>query len=80
MCSRKECYNLDAFFGQEGNNVSQIFEEEVRPLIPGMFQGYNATVFAYGATGSGKTYTMQVWFNRSLYNVLHVYDDDNYRH
>ncbi|XP_073052583.1 kinesin-like protein KIN-10B [Primulina eburnea] len=57
--SRIECYKLDALFGQEGNNVSQIFEEEVRPLIPGMFQGYNATVFAYGATGSGKTYTMQ---------------------
>lgn len=23
-----------------------------------MIEGYNATVFAYGATGSGKTYTM----------------------
>ncbi|XP_073135302.1 kinesin-like protein KIN-10B isoform X2 [Henckelia pumila] len=57
--SRNECYKLDGLFGQEGNNVSQIFEEEVRPLIPGIFQGYNATVFAYGATGSGKTYTMQ---------------------
>ncbi|XP_065854225.1 kinesin-like protein KIN-10B [Euphorbia lathyris] len=57
--SRNECYLLDSFFGQDGNNVSQIFEGEVRPLIPGIFQGYNATVFAYGATGSGKTYTMQ---------------------
>ncbi|KAG8376896.1 hypothetical protein BUALT_Bualt09G0111800 [Buddleja alternifolia] len=57
--SRNECYKLDAFFGQDDNNVSRIFEREVRPLIPGVFQGYNATVFAYGATGSGKTYTMQ---------------------
>ncbi|KAL7136456.1 hypothetical protein ABFS83_10G032100 [Erythranthe nasuta] len=57
--SRNECYKLDAFFGQEDNNVSQIFEREVRPLIPGIFQGFNATIFAYGATGSGKTYTMQ---------------------
>ncbi|KAI3474808.1 hypothetical protein Pfo_030067, partial [Paulownia fortunei] len=57
--SRNECYKLDAVFGQEDDNVSQIFEREVRPLIPGIFQGYNATVFAYGATGSGKTYTMQ---------------------
>ncbi|XP_051130448.1 kinesin-like protein KIN-10B [Andrographis paniculata] len=57
--SRKECYKLDAFFGQEDNNLSQIFEKEVAPLIPGLFQGFNATVFAYGATGSGKTYTMQ---------------------
>ncbi|KAL6574720.1 hypothetical protein OROMI_012005 [Orobanche minor] len=57
--SRKECYKLDAVFSQEDDNVSRIFEKEVRPLIPGIFQGYNSTVFAYGATGSGKTYTMQ---------------------
>ncbi|CAK7333867.1 unnamed protein product [Dovyalis caffra] len=57
--SRNECYQLDSFFGQEDNNLSSIFEREVNPLIPGMFRGRNATVFAYGATGSGKTYTMQ---------------------
>ncbi|KAK9290306.1 hypothetical protein L1049_008473 [Liquidambar formosana] len=57
--SRNECYKLDSFFGQEDNNVSQIFHREVSPLIPGIFYGCNATVFAYGATGSGKTYTMQ---------------------
>ncbi|KAK3135375.1 hypothetical protein QOZ80_5BG0418170 [Eleusine coracana subsp. coracana] len=56
--SRSEHYNLDAFFGQE-NSVSEIFDREVSPLIPGMFEGTNATVFAYGATGSGKTFTMQ---------------------
>jgi kinesin family protein 18/19 len=27
-------------------------------LIDGIMQGYNASVFAYGATGAGKTYTM----------------------
>ena len=27
-------------------------------LLNGIIEGYNATVFAYGATGSGKTYTM----------------------
>lgn len=27
-------------------------------LIPGVLRGLNATVFAYGATGSGKTHTM----------------------
>ncbi|GLT92541.1 hypothetical protein SLE2022_103740 [Rubroshorea leprosula] len=57
--SRNECYQLDSFFGQEDDNVSRIFYKEVNPLIPGIFHGCNATVFAYGATGSGKTYTMQ---------------------
>ncbi|PQQ06867.1 kinesin-like protein KLP2 [Prunus yedoensis var. nudiflora] len=57
--SRNECYRLDSFFAQEDNNVGRIFYREVSPLIPGLFHGCNATVFAYGATGSGKTYTMQ---------------------
>ncbi|CAK9323261.1 unnamed protein product [Citrullus colocynthis] len=57
--SRNECYQLDSFFGQENHTVRQIFDKEVNPLIPGLFHGCNATVFAYGATGSGKTYTMQ---------------------
>nr|XP_019706518.2 kinesin-like protein KIN-10C isoform X2 [Elaeis guineensis] len=55
--SRNECYHLDSFFGQE-DRVGQIFQREVSTVIPGIFQGLNATVFAYGATGSGKTYTM----------------------
>lgn len=58
-CSRNECYNLDSFFGQ-GDRVGRIFQREVSTVIPGIFEGLNATVFAYGATGSGKTYTMQV--------------------
>lgn len=36
-----------------------IFNKEVSPLIPDLVSGCNSTVFAYGATGSGKTYTMQ---------------------
>ena len=59
LCSRGEHYKLDAFFGPE-DSISQIFDREVSTVIPGIFEGTNATVFAYGATGSGKTYTMQV--------------------
>ncbi|XP_048439611.1 kinesin-like protein KIN-10B isoform X1 [Pyrus x bretschneideri] len=59
VTSRNECYRLDSFFAQEDNNVGRIFSREVCPLIPGLFLGCNATVFAYGATGSGKTYTIQ---------------------
>ncbi|XVE76365.1 hypothetical protein DITRI_Ditri12bG0166600 [Diplodiscus trichospermus] len=57
--SRNECYRLDSFFDQEDDSVRRIFYREVNSLIPGIFHGFNATVFAYGATGSGKTYTMQ---------------------
>lgn len=27
-------------------------------MVEGVLDGYNATVFAYGATGAGKTHTM----------------------
>ena len=30
----------------------------VAPLIEEVVSGYNCTVFAYGQTGTGKTYTM----------------------
>ncbi|ORY97832.1 P-loop containing nucleoside triphosphate hydrolase protein [Syncephalastrum racemosum] len=38
---------------------SQIFEKDVRPLADRVFQGFDSTIFAYGVTGSGKTYTME---------------------
>ncbi|CAN7113423.1 unnamed protein product [Brassica rapa subsp. narinosa] len=56
---RNECYQLDAFYGNGDENVKQIFDRDVNPLIPDIFRGFNATVLAYGATGSGKTFTMQ---------------------
>ncbi|XP_010452076.1 PREDICTED: kinesin-like protein KIN-10B isoform X2 [Camelina sativa] len=56
---RNESYQLDAFYGGYDDNVKQTLEREVSPLIAGIFHGFNATVLAYGATGSGKTFTMQ---------------------
>lgn len=36
-----------------------IFQNEVVPLIPLLLQGFNTTIFCYGITCSGKTYTIQ---------------------
>ncbi|CAO3639339.1 unnamed protein product [Cunninghamella echinulata] len=36
-----------------------IFIQDVRPLIERVFEGYDSTIFAYGVTGSGKTFTME---------------------
>ena len=49
-----------AFDAVYNNGFSQrdIFLQEVQPLVDCVLQGYNATVFAYGQSGSGKTYTM----------------------
>lgn len=35
-----------------------VYEATTKVLIPNVTVGYNATVFAYGPTGAGKTYTM----------------------
>ncbi|RUS24521.1 P-loop containing nucleoside triphosphate hydrolase protein [Jimgerdemannia flammicorona] len=37
----------------------EIFQNDVRPLVEHVFGGLDATIFAYGVTGSGKTHTMQ---------------------
>lgn len=36
-----------------------VFEYVAAPMVSEVLRGYNATVFAYGQTGAGKTYTMQ---------------------
>jgi hypothetical protein len=34
------------------------FGQKVKPMIDKCLEGYNATLFAYGHTGAGKTYTI----------------------
>ncbi|ESN94380.1 hypothetical protein HELRODRAFT_68699 [Helobdella robusta] len=44
-----------------GSNSSQkdIFEKTFQNLIHSVLEGFNGTIFAYGQTGTGKTFTMQ---------------------
>ena len=39
-------------------NNEDVYNGTVRDLVSGVLYGINTTVFAYGSTGSGKTYTM----------------------
>ncbi|KAI1731911.1 kinesin motor domain-containing protein [Ditylenchus destructor] len=48
---------FDSAFGPTSTHAA-VHERTTRPLIDYFVSGYNATVFAYGPTGSGKTYTM----------------------
>lgn len=36
-----------------------VYDETVRPLVASVLEGYNGCVFAYGQTGTGKTFTME---------------------
>lgn len=38
---------------------NDLYDYSCKPLIDSVLQGFNGTIFAYGQTGTGKTYTMQ---------------------
>ncbi|XP_028408908.1 kinesin-like protein KIF18A [Dendronephthya gigantea] len=48
---------FDRVFDENATN-EDIFQHTTRSIVDGVLQGYNCTVFAYGATGAGKTHTM----------------------
>lgn len=50
-------YNFDLVFG-ENCTQGEIFEE-IYPFIQSTIDGKNISIFAYGPTGSGKTYTLE---------------------
>jgi len=49
-----------AFSGVYGPASAQtsVYDENVRPMVNAVLDGYNATILAYGQSGSGKTHTM----------------------
>ncbi|KAI0703611.1 P-loop containing nucleoside triphosphate hydrolase protein [Cytidiella melzeri] len=51
-------YPFDLVFGPEADQ-GDIYHDVVHPMLDEVTQGYNCTLFAYGQTGTGKTYTMQ---------------------
>jgi len=50
-------YVFDVVFGPDSTQ-EEVYNETTKHLVENVLNGYNATVFAYGATGGGKTYTM----------------------
>ncbi|RWR91730.1 kinesin-like protein KIN-10C isoform X2 [Cinnamomum micranthum f. kanehirae] len=56
--SSSKDYKLDYCYEQH-QDIPEIFSREVKPLVSRIFDGFNASVIAYGARGSGKTHTIQ---------------------
>ena len=51
-------FTFDKVYPSE-TNQNIIFEQIAKPLISAAFEGINGTLFCYGQTASGKTYTME---------------------
>ncbi|CAM0137963.1 unnamed protein product [Umbelopsis sp. WA50703] len=64
---RKDFLYDNAFYGSDN---SLLYEHSVRPIIQSTMDGYNGTVFAYGQTASGKTYTMEYWSTEEEQGVI----------
>ena len=51
--SREKKYAFDHAFSEDVRQ-REVYEKTTQFLIEGVAEGFNATVFAYGATGAGK--------------------------
>eukprot|EP01052_Picozoa_sp_SAG31_P009514 SAG31_NODE_501_length_14835_cov_11.191979_1_plen_303_part_00 len=51
-------FTFDKVFNGPDATQAQVYEYSARPSIDDVLEGYNATIFAYGQTGAGKTHTM----------------------
>ena len=49
-------FTFDIVIDQESQK--EIYDEVAYPLVESVIKGYNGTIFAYGQTGCGKTWTM----------------------
>ncbi|XP_006003255.1 kinesin-like protein KIF3A isoform X2 [Latimeria chalumnae] len=51
-------FTFDTVFGQDSKQLD-VYNLTARPIIDSVLEGYNGTIFAYGQTGTGKTFTME---------------------
>ncbi|KAM0887609.1 hypothetical protein ACQ4PT_028906 [Festuca glaucescens] len=51
-------FTFDKVFGPKSQQRA-IYDHAVAPIMNDVLEGYNCTVFAFGQTGTGKTYTME---------------------
>ena len=54
---KDQTFGFDRIF-DENTTQGDVYEATTRNLLDSVLDGYNATVFAYGATGCGKTHTI----------------------
>ncbi|GAB1604416.1 kinesin-like protein KIF11-B isoform X1 [Argonauta hians] len=58
IVSQMKTFGFDYVFAPEAKQID-IYKAVVVPIVDEVLQGYNCTIFAYGQTGTGKTYTME---------------------
>lgn len=59
------------------SGLEDIYNEIIRPLVSKTLDGFSCTAFAYGQTGTGKTYTMGLHNNVSILFNFNRYNFQN---
>ncbi|XP_050016368.1 kinesin-like protein KIF11 [Alexandromys fortis] len=54
----RKTYTFDMVFGASTKQID-VYRSVVCPILDEVIMGYNCTIFAYGQTGTGKTFTME---------------------
>ncbi|XP_074601505.1 kinesin-like protein KIF3A [Brevipalpus obovatus] len=49
-------FTFDTIFGFQSSQID-VYTQSAKKIVDFMLQGYNGTIFAYGQTGTGKTFT-----------------------
>ncbi|XP_029159645.1 osmotic avoidance abnormal protein 3-like [Nylanderia fulva] len=62
-------YQFDAAFGPSATTES-VYEDVGSVIVEAVLEGYNGTVFAYGQTGCGKSFTMRGFIERTLEHLF----------
>src|SRR5712671_2743835 len=65
-------YPFDLVFGPEAEQ-SMIYQDVVHPMLEEVLLGYNCTLFAYGQTGTGKTYVSRIDYSSGRSSFAQVY-------
>ena len=53
----KKTFTYDHLYNEKSTQ-SEIFDDTSKEVVKSVLKGFNGTIFAYGQTGTGKTYTM----------------------
>ncbi|XP_019195426.1 PREDICTED: kinesin-like protein KIN-10C isoform X3 [Ipomoea nil] len=75
--SRKDTFELDYCYDQGEDET--VFSREIKPAISDVFTGRDASIIAYGARGSGKTYTIQGLATSAMGDILSRVEDNGKR-
>lgn len=62
-------FQFDEFFDSECSQ-DQVYEKAAKPIVQSVLEGYSGTIFAYGPTGSGKTFTMTGSGNNATSGIM----------